>query len=147
MIILFRYSLYFLVSISALVSITSCATYGPNAEKKSATDILNRKNYELGMVLGFVPVFESKKRNTIIEGSVYVTDYIPLKFHKLILVDKNNSVVSETTTLHNGEFKFIDYILNGEYVIQIDSKEYTGETKIKVADYQLSNIIIKAKLD
>lgn len=144
MLILFRYSLYFFVSISALVSISSCVTYGPDTENKSAADIFNRKNYEGGMVL-FVPVLKSKKRDTFIEGTVYITDYRPLKYHKLILVDKNNSVVSEATTLQNGEFKFIDYILNGEYVIKIDSKEYSGEAKIKVDDYQLSNIGLTAK--
>ena len=86
MIILFRYSLYFFVSISALVSISSCVTYGPDTENKSAADIFNRKNYEGGMVL-FVPVLKSKKGDTIIEGTVYVTDY------RLILPRKSGHLI------------------------------------------------------
>jgi hypothetical protein len=136
--------LLFVVMTSVLLS--SCFIYGPDTEQKSTLDLLSEKNYqETASVLG-VSTIKSKKRNTTIESTVYVDDIIPLKFEKIRLLNSKKETVSETTTSYNGDFKFKDYIINGKYVIEIDSTKYCGEIKIKVDDYRLENIIIKAKL-
>jgi hypothetical protein len=140
-----RYLTGFLLVVVTSVFLSSCVIYGPDAERKSALDLLSEKNYqETASVLG-VSIIKSKKRNTVIKGAVYIDDIIPLKFKKLRLLNSRGETVSETTTSYNGVFEFKDYIINGKYLIEIDSAKYCGETKIKVADYQLNNIIIKAR--
>jgi hypothetical protein len=138
-------SIFILLFVVTSITLTACAVYGPNTERKSALDMLSERNYQrTGSVLG-VQIIKSKKRNTVIAGAVYIDDLVPLKFEKLRLINENGETVSETTTLPNGDFEFKDYIVNGKYVIKIVSEEYWGKREIKVDDYQLQDIRIKAE--
>lgn len=140
-----RYLSRFLLIVSTGVSLLSCVVYGPSTEQKSVLDLLSEKNYqETASVLG-IPVLKSKKRNTIIEGTVYIHEIIPMHYVKLRLLNSEGKTVSKTTTSYNGNFEFMDYIINGKYLLKIDSAQYSGEIKIEVNGYQLHNIIIDAK--
>lgn len=137
----------FLLMAATSIFVTACAVYGPNAESKSPIDILSEKNYnQTGSVLG-VSILKSKKRNTVIEGIAYASEIKPLKFEKLRLVNSKGETVSETTTRHNGRFEFKDYILNGKYLITIESEKFSGEIPITVDDFLIRNIIISATPD
>ena len=140
-----RYSTYFLIAISVIFVLASCFVYGPETEQKSSLDIINKDNYQpAGSVLG-IPVLKTTRRSTVIRGSSFITEFIPLKFEKLKLIDIRGKTISETTTSYNGTFEFSDYIINGEYLIKIDSQKYSGETRIIVDSYHLENINIKAE--
>ena len=124
-------------------AILSSCIYGPETKDKNASDIFNKKNYE-GPIVGY-PILKAKKRNTIIEGIARNTDYTPVKFQKVILLNKTGVKVSEATTTLNGSFAFMDLIENGIYVVRTESECCSGEIKIKVDGYQLENLILVVK--
>ena len=88
---------------------------------------------------------KAKKRNTIIEGIAFKSDYTPFKFKTVFLLDANGVKVSEATTTAKGEFRFMDYIENGQYLIKTESNCWSGEISIEVDDYQLDNIMLQVK--
>ncbi len=65
---------------------------------------------------------------------------IPVKFEEIILI-KNEDIVLETTSDHNGNFHFLGKLANGEYKIKVKSEKYFGEKKILVDRYEILNVI------
>src|SRR3989344_2976994 len=130
-----------------LLLLQSCATYGPESEKKSPLNYLSGDHYHSDITSGSVPILlERIEKNTTISGKCFFVvgndDFkYSLKFKKLLLL-RDGQKKAEAATDGLGNFIFSAPLSNGEYDIKVDHTDYSGEKKIKISYYEIKNIEI-----
>jgi hypothetical protein len=137
---------------------TSCA-YGPQTEKKLKLNYLSGEHYEgkgptmtdVSKIkalpeavaipeLEAVPlIYKRKQVPTVISGTVMVSEFKPLKFKPLLLIQGDKTIL-KTKTDNHGAFKFSGSLLNGEYKIIVDTESHEGEKNIVVDTYVIEHV-------
>lgn len=122
------------------VILTGCSSTG-SREVKSKLEYLDGKNWDKSQfTIGNAQIpTRMKNIETVIEGSVYINEVVPLKFTTVYLI-RNGSIVTETSTNHLGVFKLQGNIPNGTYLINVDSKPNSWNREIKIEEYVIKGL-------
>ena len=67
----------------------------------------------------------------------------PIANQKVLLKNKQGKVISEGRTLSTGEFTLKEIVVNGDYVLELDSKAYQGRIQVQVKGYELKGLKLK----
>ena len=138
-----------LFTILLLIAAAACVT-GPEKEPKSKLNYLNGDHYKATNQIGGIPLtIERQQVNVTIEGEALIDRselYQPaLRFTELVLL-KGSEELARVTTDNNGRFTFSHDLPNGTYRIKADTKDYVGDVKVVVVDYQVKNVMLKVRL-
>lgn len=140
------------VSIAIFLMLTSCSTSSKNDGEvdwsKARGDENAREAFPRAKIANLnLPMVQSKETVLIKGTCLYLRPGdnfgYPLKF-AAIKVLKGDKVISETSSDDRGVFVFNLKIPKGEYILQVDSKNYSGESSLRVQRSKHEDVIIYA---
>lgn len=144
--------------------IFSACVHGPKDDRMTTAQAFSGDSYNQGMdqtsgqagvpghspvppvSVAAIPVLERKSPMVKLTGQVSFGEGISttqLKNEKVVLKSKDK-VLAFGTTDGDGQFKILVNIPNGDYLLELDSKRYVGQTKVRVSGLEVPSLNIQA---
>jgi hypothetical protein len=128
-----------------LFLLLSSCVHGPAQEKKSNANYLSGHHYQqTANVLG-VPIIERSIVNTVISGRISLNDPLALLgSNAKVQLLQNDKVVATGPVTGDNNFKIVENISKGTYVLRLVSAAFLGEKSVEVNSDLVGDVLISA---